>query len=317
MNKRLSVRGIVVLLCLVSLACAVRGGENSLITAVYSEVHNGYVRPTLADGAIKHQTYVMANGGHESGLRRDASIENVRFPGIVRIMGKHLAKQKFYPAREGKAADLLLVVYWGTTKPFDDGGYQATFLNAVQAFETAGVGGFLGSTTPAVRLINSYPGEGLSTADLGLSGALDSAMISIGMANQMRDAANRRNANLLGYMKELNERDNISRWAGAGSGYDDLMADIENERYYVVIGAYDFQEALRGKNKKLLWSTRVSIDAQGERFDERLTAMLATASRYFGEESGRLVRRYQDVPRVDLGELKTLGLVSDRATERQ
>lgn len=91
-----------------------------------------------------------------------------------------------------------------------------------------------------------------------------------------------------------------------------MIEDIEHERYYVIIGAYDMQAVLKGR-QRLLWSTRVSIRAQGNRFDEWLPAMFANAANHFGEESGRLIRRYQRAARVELGELKSLGIVDDAA----
>ena len=113
------------------------------------------------------------------------------------------------------------------------------------------------------------------------------------MFNDMRRKADEWNARLLGYSKEINYRDNPSRFAGAGSYYDDLWSDIEEARYYVVVSAYDFHAATHGGKRKLLWATRVSIRAQGNRFDERLKAMLANAGAHFGQETHDLIRQYQ------------------------
>jgi hypothetical protein len=140
---------------------------------------------------------------------------------------------------------------------------------------------------------------------------LENQLLTMQMAQQMRDKANERNAILLGYMGEINESNDMARFAGGGTHYDDLISDIESSRYYVIVSAYDFQSVVQNKGTKLLWSTRVSIQAQGNRFDERLVTMMANASRQFGQDSGRLLRQYQRSPRIDLGELKFLGVVSD------
>jgi len=139
-------------------------------------------------------------------------------------------------------------------------------------------------------------------------------MYEIRFAQDARIEADRQNANLLGYTSELMRRDNPSLYGGAGTAYSDLMEDIESERYYVVVTAYDFQEALQHKNKKGLWRTVASIDARGNRFDERLLAMVERASRYFGRDSGRLIRQFEYTPHIDLGELKTLGVVDNRTS---
>ena len=108
----------------------------------------------------------------------------------------------------------------------------------------------------------------------------------------------------------------MSRFAGAGTYFDDLISDIETDRYYVIITAYDFRAVTREKKQKVLWTTRVSIQAQGNQFNERLMAMLDNASRHFGQDSGKLIRQYQRVPRVDLKELKFLGLVPNSELSR-
>ena len=74
----------------------------------------------------------------------------------------------------------------------------------------------------------------------------------------------------------------------------------------MILSAYDFREAVQHKRQKLLWVTRVSIQEQGNRFNERLRDMLAQASKYFGKESGRLVRQYQRGS-VSFGDVKFLG----------
>jgi hypothetical protein len=167
-------------------------------------------------------------------------------------------------------------------------------------------------TTPQGQEL-SRSADGIQSPAAALNDAAKSAfegsLFELQMFNSIRERANERNARLLGYMKEISSRNNMSRFAGAGSYYDDLISDIENDRYYVIIDAYDFRAATQEKQKKILWSTRVSIQAQGNQFNERLVAMLDNASRHFGQDSGQLIRQYQRAPRVDLKELKFLGLV--------
>jgi hypothetical protein len=134
-------------------------------------------------------------------------------------------------------------------------------------------------------------------------------LMEIKFGQDARIDADRHNANLLGYTAELNYRDTPSLFAGAGTAYYDLMEDLETERYYVSVTAYDFQEALQHKNKKGLWRTVASIDARDNRFDEGLMAMIEKASRYFGRDSERLIRQFDYTPRIKMGELKSLGLV--------
>ena len=127
------------------------------------------------------------------------------------------------------------------------------------------------------------------------------------MENRARDQINLPNAKLLGYLDEINDADGIQRWAGGGDRYNDLIADVEESRYYIIISAYDFPELVKHDKKKLLWQTRVSVRAPGNRFDDSFAAMLKGAAKYFGQDSGRLIRGEESKGTVELGDLKYLG----------
>ncbi len=292
--------------------------EEALVTSVYSHVKNGYVRAALPDGSLKRETYVVAKGGYAAGIGVNHSIDDVRFPGIVRVLGRHLARQNYQPARDPKSADLMLVIYWGRTIPLnglEDRNAMDRAMNVIQPLQHLGVG--LGRDpfdfahplfAAGERGRDGIPLDDGVQVKWAAQDAGEGALLELQSAQRARAEANRTNANLLGYMDEINARDDISRFAGGGTYYDDLVSDIEEERYYVVIGAYDFQAALKHNEQKLLWLTRVSIRAQGNKFNEELVAMVRQASRYFGQDSGRLVRTYERVPRIEYGELKSLGL---------
>ncbi len=143
---------------------------------------------------------------------------------------------------------------------------------------------------------DSTTSETEKASSAGVSAAardeMEDSMVEIQALNGMRRQADERNARLLGYSKEINNKDNASRFSGGGAHFDDLIADIEEERYYIVISAYDFKAATQEGKRKLLWATRVSVRAQGNRFDEQLKTMLANASGYFGQETHDLIRQY-------------------------
>lgn len=291
----------------VNFAAAV-DSTDSVVTAVFSRSFNNYQRPTRPDGSDKILTYVIAKGGAEPGTYPDQSMDDVRFDGIVRVLGKFLAKQAYFPAKDGKKADLMLVVHWGKTKPFDDATGESIVDQGLQKFQSLqamheGIGRSPGFNAPAAQdPVTSALREAASEE-------MVQGMTEIRFAQDARIDADRHNANLLGYTAELIRRDNPSLYGGAGTAYYDLIEDIESERYYVSVTAYDFQQALKNNNKKGLWRTVASIDARGNRFDERLADMVERASRYFGRDSGRLIRQFEYTPHINLGELKTLGVV--------
>jgi hypothetical protein len=289
--------------------------EDSVVTAVFSRSFNSYERPTRADGSDQPLTYVIANGGYAAGTDADRSIEDVKFAGIVRVLGKFLAKQAYYPAKDAKKADLMLVVHWGKTKPFSSGPYQIMQDQGLLGFATLQQQLHMGiGASPGIDYGREAQAQVKDPVRDALIESATEEMVQgltqIRFAQDARIDANRHNANLLGYTAELKYRNNPTLFAGAGTAYDDLFRDLEAERY-------DFQEALQHRTNKGLWRTVASIDARGNRFDERLLAMIDKASRYFGRDSGRLIRQFQYTPHIDLGELKTLGVIDQTPSPKR
>ena len=119
---------------------------------------------------------------------------------------------------------------------------------------------------------------------------------------------NAKNASLLGY----------DSWWDATAGFegtplehrrDDMVAELEHDRYFVILMAYDFQLMWKEKKHKLLWETRFSIRQRHNNFDDALAGMAKAASEYFGQNTGGLVRRDTPLGRVDIGTVKALGTV--------
>jgi len=85
-----------------------------------------------------------------------------------------------------------------------------------------------------------------------------------------------------------------------------LLAEIEANRYFVGLVAYDFQDLWRHKAKRVLWVTRFSIREHRNAFDESLPEMAAYAAQFYGQDTpGVFVKKLQE-GRVDLGPLKIL-----------
>ncbi len=266
--------------------------QDSVVTAVFSSTSNGYERQKLPDGSYKREYYAIANGQYAKGTQDDPSIDQVGFPTIAGLVAGHLAKQNYFLAQDAKSANILLLISWGTTAPFNDlvmRNSEDRILNAMNAAQLTG--------HSRLSVANTTPG-GNATAQ-GTGGPaemneLENAMIEMQSFNTMRRQSDEANARLLGYSKEINNRDTPSRYGGAGAYFDDLMSDIEEARYYIVVSAYDFKTATQDGKRKLLWATRVSIRAQGNRFDEQLKTMLANAGNHFGQETHELLRQYHE-----------------------
>ncbi len=123
--------------------------------------------------------------------------------------------------------------------------------------------------------------------------------------NLARDKIDFMNAHLLGYDAEgligteygANLELTALRWHRR-----DLVAEIEFNRYFVVLMAYDFQALWGQKKLNLLWETRFSLNQRSNEFDKALPAMARYASKYFGQDSRGLVRQTIDEGHVEVGQ---------------
>ena len=298
---------IVALLIAVPALCA---KQDSLVISVHSQASSTYKRRILPDGNIKPQTYVVGNGSLIGQSSPAGEVNDVAFPTIVRLLAPRLVRQSYYPARKGMAADLLLVLYWGETTPYSDAPLQNANANLSSAINTR-------TLTENVVKESESRGERQFTLD-GIQSAArsvrdaardeaESQLFQAQLFEQMRIKSDEGNARLLGYVEEINRRNNPSRFAGGGDYFNELMSDLETPRYYVIVQAYDFQTAVNENRRKLLWTTRISIPVSGSDFNKCLPAMMADASEYFGRNSGRLIRRYRTGV-VRLGELEVVGV---------
>ncbi len=138
-------------------------------------------------------------------------------------------------------------------------------------------------------------------------------MAKILLLNRERDQINEDNARILGYMDELADLNDIRRWAGGGDRYNDLIADVEETRYYIMISAFDFRDLSKRKRRTLLWQVRVSVRSAGNSFDDTFVPMLKSAAKYFGQDNRKLIRTDESKGRVELGDLKFLGEEKEEA----
>ena len=289
--------------------------SDPVVTAVYSSASPGYVRERLPDGSYRSETYVVGNGGQAAGTLSNASADEVSFPAIVRLMAGPLADRKYLPARDAKSADLLLVISWGRTIPFNDAPERATTNEVFSAMNSLSAANQVVKETEArgqlQRTADGIQSVNRSVRDANAD-ALEGQLYQMQMFGNMRVRANEGNARLLGYARDISDGDNPSRFAGNGTNYNDLVSDIENERYYVIISAYDFRVAAQDKKSRVLWTTRVSVQAKGNRFRDSVATMLANAGAHFGENTGRLIRQYHQES-IKYGDLKFLETLPDAA----
>jgi hypothetical protein len=87
------------------------------------------------------------------------------------------------------------------------------------------------------------------------------------------------------------------------------MAELGENRYFVVLQAYDFRIAVKEKKLKALWTARMSLSERGE-FTLALAKMVSDGARYFGRASDGLQRLERTQKgSVELGPLRTIEVV--------
>jgi hypothetical protein len=281
---------------------ATEGGDG--VTAVASKVSKDYIRAKLPNGSFQPEYYSFGKGGNWGGEIKDQTIDNLSFLDVAHVIAVPLAGQKYFPAKDPSKTRLLIMVYWGTTAvpgPSSDSvalpQFQAAQINLNRFLVRSNV-------DPRTKYV--------------AAGALaDSAMAQLSAAAQMlsvedhdRDRTDFANALMLGYDSPGiigTEYGNYVRGTPLSVERDDLYSEIEENRYFVVLMAYDFQLMWKQKKHKLLWQTRFSIRERDHQFDRDLPAMAQYASQYFGQDSHGLVRRQVPLGHVEIGEVKSLG----------
>jgi hypothetical protein len=201
------------------------------------------------------------------------------FLDIARVIAGPLAEQRFLPSKDPARTRLMIMVYWGTT----DVPEPITTTAAYQFYKSS------------LEEYNALKSVDQSAADAALSAGL----AELNFENNRRDKIDFKNAEMIGYDSDGagligTDRGSILQFTALRHERDGLVPEIEENRYFVVLMAYDFQMMWKEKKHKLLWETRFSINQPRNDFGKALPAMAKFASSYFGQASHGLVR--QEIP---------------------
>jgi hypothetical protein len=257
--------------------------------AVAAGADAGYVERRFgADGkAPRSETYLFATGSHFGGYLHDPSLEHEQFMAIAQTLAPDLAEQRFFPASSSKVADLLIVVHWGLTSVENDTG-----------------------NSDAESLMKDLGTQGSGKQDMDrVNQDLDLMRANSSLSSQGPES----NAQLLGFSSELRSEEYRSIATATGATYLDqvLRGDLMEDRYFVILMAYDLKSLRageKGRKPKLLWSTHFSMRAIGHSFAAALPIMGKAASGYFGRQVDQLVLDAGTVPegKVEVGEPRTV-----------
>jgi hypothetical protein len=302
---------------LATLAFARAAESSDGVTAVSSRASSDYARTRLPDGSYQPELYSFGNGGHYGGPIDDPTIDPLKFIDVARVIAAPLADQKYLPGRDPAKTKLLIMVYWGITYvPAGISGSSAynnfnelqNQMNQAQAL--AGAANTASSGAKGYHSTDNN--KGLRDDQLA---TLSSELTMLSMVNEQRDQTDFATAKLLGYDSDDavgTEFGNYIRGTALHARRDDLVLELEDNRYFVVLMAYDFQLLWKQKKHKLLWESRFSIRQRDHAFDKDLASMAKFASQYFGQDTHGLVRKTIPLGRVEIGNLESLGAVPEK-----
>ena len=292
---------------------AARAQNDGAVIAVSSRASGDYVRAQLPSGKFQTETYAFGKGGVWGGTAKDDTIDKVGFMDVARTVAVPLAGRSYVPSNDPKATKILVMVYWGTTHS------PVHSLNSAagQNLQVAAAAAMAANHAQIIRpnpadscapqtMISVSSSYSLQTPEqVDLDNAMTGAMAAVAAEDRSRDQLDAQNASMLGYETLWDKADG---YKGTPLEFrrKELVNELEDERYFVVLMAYDFQMMWKDKKAKLLWETRYSIRARGNDFSRSLEAMTQNASQYFGRNSGGLLRERLPDGRVEIGTEKVL-----------
>jgi hypothetical protein len=217
---------------------------------------------------LRPETYTFMEGRFFAGGSRSQSLAQTTFHTIARTLAADLAKQNYLPAPDPLQADLLLMVHWGMTQVYEDP------VDPIQATER------LNAALADVRAA----GEANELPYLGeLNERLNEQALTEGQQLQSM----RQNARLLGYNVEL---DKEGRHPFGSTSELTMRSELSEERYFIIVMAYDYRAIREKRPKEALWIARLSLPARGNNFIDALPALSRVGSDFFGQRRTSLQR---------------------------
>lgn len=243
-----------------------------------------YLPPTPGGPQATAQTYAFYQGRYFGGGERNRSLEQTSFESIARTLAVDLAKQGYLPSADPQQADLLLMIHWGATQVYEE---------------------------PDAILATDRLNQSLT--DVSASAAAGNGLAYTGALNeQLADRSNNaslsarylaENAKLLGYTESLREE---STRIVASVDEQTMRAELAEERYFIIVMAYDYRSLREQKRQDVRWITRISVRGRGHNFFEALPALSRAGGDYFGRHEPGLNR-----VRLSIGDLDTRRAVTE------
>lgn len=241
---------------------------------VDSEASLRYNENKESEQGAKYETYVFIKGNFYPGDFKDKSLIEVQLDDVFKTVGESMKARNYYPSGSPDSGDLLIVVHYGTTSvPID-----LEDLFAIDPNDP--------STGELTEVFEDF--QRLDVL------ARENRPIQYGIMNN----------ETLGIGKALGRRK-----LNAAEEFD-LRVELEDERYFIILMAYDYLKLRETGEKELLWTTRFSLPAIGTNFKDAYPALARAASAHYGTslEKYAKTRTHLGTGSVDIGTLETVGV---------
>lgn len=292
--------------CLMLLAATPVLQAEKLVVA-RSTVSGEYLQKRMVDGKRQPQTYVFMPGRYFAGIVHDNTMDRTSFRTIAERLAPDLRRQDYYPAESLSKADLLLIVHWGVTY-----GQNRDTVSMALGMENLANLNF--ETTEARREFD----EAFARGDMEAAGRARDNLSSLEGQSRSeietiashQDAGGEDSAALLGFSAELRKE---YRSLFEYERQQAIIGMALEERYFVIVTAYDAPTLRNEKKLKRVWTLRTSIRAAGVNFHQALDRIGHVAGHYFGTRQDGVTfdytgdRKRKEV--VKLGELVVIGTV--------
>ncbi|MBK1876467.1 hypothetical protein [Pelagicoccus mobilis] len=230
---------------------------------------------------LAHMSYHIYPGNFHQGLVNDSSLEKISLQEIMETLAPEMAEQNFTPAATFEEGEMVIIVHWGVTAVQEDW---------ADLFPEANDGD------------TEYDEDGNET------GYVDSELSHIATMDRPSVASN---AQLTGINRALEKKGLLP------SDREAIRSLLEDERYFIVLMAYDWPLLRTEKQHKLLWSCRFSLPAQSTNFVDAVPSLGRAAAPFMGTNLDGLDKTKTQLGwgKGTVGELEVVSEVSEEELE--
>lgn len=279
---------------------------------IRSTVDAKYAAARAERNPPRDETYVFYQGKFFPGQIVDRTLEKMRFIEIARFLAPQLKRQHYVPAGSLSQADLVIVVHWGTTVGKNRSDALVSYsLHAETQLNLVGADADYQAARAAIETTGPTTAgmDALREAETRMNDLTASQAQQTDFTRLTNDVATSSNASLLGLTEVLREE---NRAAFVSSTMHTIESILDEDRYFLIVIAYDRRAITEQKEARRVWSARINVRAAGVNFREAVGYLSAAGGSLFGQQSERMtiLRPGKDalIPNADvtIGELKVI-----------